>query len=595
MYKFSTTILLSVLVGSLSAQNLVPNSSFEIVTSEPFYGCEFDRLSDWINPSGLYCGNNNAGTPDVFSKFSTGQAVLPNSFMGHTQPHTGDRCSGIVTYHQQLANYREYMMVPLTCPLIPGQTYNVSFWTTGGNPAQYIYHSNNIEICFTTSALSQTMANIISGVVPQITITTLIANSSWTLYSFQFTPTQPYTYMTIGNFKTDASTQIQSFGTNRPYAYYFIDDFTVEPAATNILGNDTSYCGSFSHVLSTGYSNTVWSTGDTAAQITVTVPGTYWASVTDNCITISDTIVISPFTSNFTINLGPDTTYCGNFSRTLSAGNATTLWSTGVTAAQITVTAPGVYWAYDSNSCYVASDTILISQNLLPQFSLPADTALCAGGVLPLSVSGATNVLWSTGATSSFITVSTPGLYWAEAYNTPGCAFRDTVVITQGNILNFTLGNDTTLCGGAMVLQPGINNAQYVWHDNSTNTSYTVTHSGTYSVTVSNQCGSVSGSVNITYLTTGCQLAIPTAFSPNGDGKNDLFRAVSFCPVPKFTMRVYNRWGELVFETDDITEGWNGVFRNTAQPVGVFVYYIEYYNNCSQQKETVAGNVTLLR
>lgn len=121
------------------------------------------------------------------------------------------------------------------------------------------------------------------------------------------------------------------------------------------------------------------------------------------------------------------------------------------------------------------------------------------------------------------------------------------------------------------------------------------TQSGTYSVTVTNACGSATDEINVDFRAGGCQLAIPTAFSPNGDGVNDLFKAVAFCPVAKFSMHVYNRWGELVYATDDVTEGWDGVFRRESQPLGVFVYYIEYFNDCSQKMEKVVGNVTLMR
>jgi hypothetical protein len=65
----------------LVAQNLVSNSSFETVTAEPFYGCEIVNATGWLNPSNGGCPNNGAGTPDLFSTFSTGQAVLPNSFL----------------------------------------------------------------------------------------------------------------------------------------------------------------------------------------------------------------------------------------------------------------------------------------------------------------------------------------------------------------------------------------------------------------------------------------------------------------------------------------------------------------------------------
>lgn len=364
------------------------------------------------------------------------------------------------------------------------------------------------------------------------------------------------------------------------------------------LGNDTSFCPGGSVTLNAGSAGSTyqWQDNSTNPTYAVTAQGTYSVTVTDNngC-TASDTVNVTLLNPS-SFSLGNDTTYCGNFNRVLSTGSATTQWSTGVTASQITVSTAGTYWAYDSNACYVARDTIVIAQLAAPTFSLPNDTSLCAGDSVQLSITAPGNIIWSNSSTASFIWASTPGVYWAQVTNAQGCARTDSIVITQDQIALLNLGADTTFCSSSgFVLRPGIAGAQYVWNDNSTDSFYVVMQSGSYSVTATNGCGSATDNINITYLPNGCQLAIPTAFSPNGDGKNDLFRAISYCVVPKFTMRVYNRWGELVFETNDITEGWNGVFRNTQQPMGVFVYYIEYFNSCSQKKETVAGNVTLLR
>ncbi|MFN8322535.1 MAG: gliding motility-associated C-terminal domain-containing protein [Chitinophagales bacterium] len=731
---FITFISFSLYSPSI-AQNLVTNPSFETVSAEPYWGCEITNATGWLNPAGSPCPANLMATPDLFSYFSTGQAILPNSFMGTTQPHTGDRCAGLVTYHLQLAEYREYLMTQFNCPLTPGTTYNISFWTTGGSPVQYIYHSNNMGIYFSTSALTQSGYNIISGITPQLELTSVISNSAWTYYTFSFTPTQAYTYMSIGNFRTDANTQIQTFGSNRPYAYYFFDDISVTPTTTPLsLGNDTTYCGNFSRTLVTGDASTVWSTGTTGSQITVTTPGTYSASYSSGCGVVNDTINIYQISPPPTFSLGNDTAYCGSFSQVLSTGNPNAIWSTGVTSGQITVNTAGTYWASVSNVCGTVSDSISIATNNLlgvnlgpdsvlcngqsiqldatqinsnylwqdattsatynvtsagvysvtvtssngcvgkdsvtigytasaPSFTLGGDTAYCgifsrtidAGGQNALwstGVSGyqivvnnpgvywaensnacgafrdsivlsqivppavelgvgssicngdstllqpvttASNLLWSTGQITNTIYASAPGVYWVEVWDTVNCRSRDTVVINSGIPPVLNLGSDTSVCGNGLLLTLSNTNAQYVWQDNSIDSFYFVSGSGVYSVTASNSCGSSTDQINVEVHSDECALAIPTAFSPNGDGKNDVFRAISYCSTGRFLMRVYNRWGELVFESTTISEGWNGTYRNTAQPVSVFVYYIEYYNECSEAMKKVVGNVSLIR
>ena len=90
-------------------------------------------------------------------------------------------------------------------------------------------------------------------------------------------------------------------------------------------------------------------------------------------------------------------------------------------------------------------------------------------------------------------------------------------------------------------------------------------------------------------------LLIPTAFSPNNDGVNDLFRIVTFLNVSKInTFTVFNRWGEQVFQTDQAEEGWDGTFRGQPQPAGVYVWYIQATD---PRGEAIfrKGNITLVR
>lgn len=82
---------------------------------------------------------------------------------------------------------------------------------------------------------------------------------------------------------------------------------------------------------------------------------------------------------------------------------------------------------------------------------------------------------------------------------------------------------------------------------------------------------------------------IPTAFTPNGDGKNDFFGPIGKVP-PGYSMQVYNRNGELVFKSQSLYDRWDGVFRGKPQPVGVFIYYVKYLdlqNKMHQEKGTL--------
>ncbi len=90
------------------------------------------------------------------------------------------------------------------------------------------------------------------------------------------------------------------------------------------------------------------------------------------------------------------------------------------------------------------------------------------------------------------------------------------------------------------------------------------------------------------------QLLIPTAFSPNGDGVNDIFRALNK-NLQKFNLEVFNRWGEKVYQTSDPMEGWDGMYEGMKQEIGVFAWKCDYKFLGIDAQKTASGNVTLVR
>jgi gliding motility-associated-like protein len=90
-------------------------------------------------------------------------------------------------------------------------------------------------------------------------------------------------------------------------------------------------------------------------------------------------------------------------------------------------------------------------------------------------------------------------------------------------------------------------------------------------------------------------IAIPTAFTPNSDGKNDLAGPVlNGCLVKSIRFTIYNRWGELIYETDKTGTGWNGMWKGVAQDSGVFVFLCEYSTHDGIEVRQ-RGTVTLIR
>ncbi len=184
-------------------------------------------------------------------------------------------------------------------------------------------------------------------------------------------------------------------------------------------------------------------------------------------------------------------------------------------------------------------------------------------------------------------------------YNT--CLNSLPFAVNFSNLTNFTLGNDTLLCSPASITltakQPYI--TSYLWQNGSTAETQQVDSSGLYWVRLTDDYGCVkTNSINITVQgCENCRLFIPSAFTPNRDGLNDVFVATPQCKyigLKSFELRIYNRWGQVVFRTNDIHQGWNGMYKNQDVPEGVYLYVVKY---ALLQNEPVEqrGTITLIR
>lgn len=363
------------------------------------------------------------------------------------------------------------------------------------------------------------------------------------------------------------------------------------------LGADTVICPGANVTLSTSLpcATYIWNDFSTSATLTASTGGVYWLEVNSGGCIKRDSITISVFNPNQAF-LPADTTYCGSFTRTLNAGSAATTWSTGASGSQITVSNAGLYWAQVTFTRGTARDTIIISQLPQSQPSLGPDLSLCTGDSITLTASvTASHFVWNTGDTTSIVTINQPGIYWLQSWDTVLCKGSDSIEIFTGEA-NFYLGADTTICGSARVLLSiPVKNAAYLWQDNSADSTYTVSQTGTYSATVSTPCGTATDEILVQILPDECELHMPTAFSPNSDGVNDIYRGISRCGAQRYHLQIYNRWGNLIFETTDVAQGWNGIYKSAPQPTDVYIYQVEYFNYCQQKQLKLAGNFTLLR
>ncbi len=179
-------------------------------------------------------------------------------------------------------------------------------------------------------------------------------------------------------------------------------------------------------------------------------------------------------------------------------------------------------------------------------------------------------------------------------------SFTDTVRVYALPIVD--LGQDTSLCldGRPIMLHnlafaPGTSH-QYSWNTGDTTAALRIQQPGRYSLKVITEPIGCTATDEIEVVK-DCYADIPNAFTPNGDGDNDYFfpRTQLSNGVTNFKMQVFNRWGQLIFETTKLDgRGWDGRFNGQDQPMGVYLYLIDVgYSNGRQ--EAYKGSVTLIR
>ncbi len=147
---------------------------------------------------------------------------------------------------------------------------------------------------------------------------------------------------------------------------------------------------------------------------------------------------------------------------------------------------------------------------------------------------------------------------------------------------------------------------EYLWEnlmtgDTSSASTFAATESGLYALTVLTLPDSlfVRDTLQVIFDAKCCQMQIPSAFTPNNDGRNDLFLPIKpdNCMITDFEMQVFNRWGKLIFQTRNPDDGWDGRDNGQSAPSDVYVYWLKYtaIGNDNEINESTRGDVTLIR
>ncbi|MBC7892220.1 MAG: gliding motility-associated C-terminal domain-containing protein, partial [Sphingobacteriaceae bacterium] len=261
------------------------------------------------------------------------------------------------------------------------------------------------------------------------------------------------------------------------------------------------------------------------------------------------------------------------------------------------VTKPGQYWVTATTPCRTVSDTVNVAYALA--FDLGADTTLCEGKTLKLNTpADAQSVRWQDGSTQSGYTVQQAGTYRVRVEQ-PDCRVEDSLRVRYIRPPQLELGPDRALCvGESFTLKPVVAEGTFAWDDPFPDQERTLRRTGTFRASVRNECATARDSVRVQQGACGCILHVPDVFTPNADGLNETFGPVAGCAeITLLSLAVFNRWGEVLFQTNAPPFEWDGMSRGTRCPEAAYAWEIGYQltEGGAVRTERKQGAVRLVR
>jgi gliding motility-associated-like protein len=374
------------------------------------------------------------------------------------------------------------------------------------------------------------------------------------------------------------------------------------------LGKDTAiqFCSNNGYFLNAGagFKNYTWQDSSTDSLFHVSAAGDYYIKAEDYCgNSFTDTVKITANRICDTIKISAPNTWCDNEKPLI------------VTACKSPSCAASVLFSFDTASvssykqvndttlnlffgkqwqgkiyatlstCSSQKDSVSILYAPHPRLDIGDDTLFCPDHTYTLNAgAGFKNYTWQDSSTDSALHAAKPGTYYVTAKDYCGNAYVDTVRIKDLK-LELHAGNDTAICKGEIAklsATKGLEN--YLWTPDyylSDPSSATVEASPASTISYRVSADLFTGcnvSSNVTVTVKDCRqnFFIPNAFTPNGDGANDVFKPVFTGVLKGYELSIYNRFGERIFNTTNFGSGWNGFYNNIIQPNGVYIWVCQY-------------------
>ncbi|MBU3714812.1 MAG: PKD domain-containing protein [Ferruginibacter sp.] len=349
------------------------------------------------------------------------------------------------------------------------------------------------------------------------------------------------------------------------------------------------------------------------------VDTTYFVNFEDNsgCL-LRDSVKVKVIAS-VDVNTINDTTICRKDSVILkTTGNAIKYtWTNNPTLNNTSIKDPVAVPVLPSTTYYVKGfvgtcfDTDSVKINTIPYPNARAgkDTLICLGGTAKLSASGGISYIWSPALYLDNPNIGNPTIfnqpagfidYVVGVTDNAGCPKPsfDTVRVTVEKVTADAGPRDTSVVSGQPLQLNATGGTIYQWTPaqwlNNPNKSNPISNPLSdieYVVKVSNAAGcNDTDTISVKYFTVIPDFYIPNAFSPNGDGLNDVIKPVALGIKSLDRFNIYNRWGQMIYSTRQIGSGWDGKYKGALQETGTYVWYIkgtDYTNKQIEKKGTL--------
>lgn len=377
---------------------------------------------------------------------------------------------------------------------------------------------------------------------------------------------------------------------------FFQLDFDSLPTVTVPL--DTFVCEFFSFQVTGSVANAdsyIWNTGNDSLTMTVPDTGIYILEATNNCGVSADTMIVGWSEINYTLNVSGDTLVCNGqpFQATVQGTGLSAIWNN--TTASLTQALTEGTWTVEITDGFCTEyDTITVSYPNSFSFGF-TDTTLCDDANLQLTANATwvDSLQWSDGSTASTFSTNVPGSYWVNLFEDE-CIISDSIalIMEYAPIINF---NDTSLCLGQSFPLSMNSSYNYQLNGNNIQAPYFIENGNYFEVIATNNCGSDVSTFEVEQVDCTCNIYIPNTFTPNGDESNPNWNPSTACVFSEYELTVYNRWGELIFRTNEPDFGWDGTYNGEIVKEGTYVYTLFYTILDTELGGSINGHVNVIK